>query len=74
MQRQLSIRIDAENLDHHLWNNYGVWWIHYTVHENGLRVRRVRCSLGTRDRAEARRMRDAIFATLGPRQPSGGRA
>ena len=29
----LSIKIDLENPDHHLWNNHGTWWIHYTVHQ-----------------------------------------
>jgi hypothetical protein len=61
MQQQLAIRIDAENPNHHLWSNHGVWWIHYTLHVDGLRVRRVRRSLDTRELSEARRLRDAFF-------------
>ena len=53
----LSVRVDATNLDHHLWCNHGVWWIHYVVHE-GNRKRRVRHSLRTRDVEVARRLRD----------------
>jgi len=65
MSTKLSIRIDAKNPDHHLWNNHGTWWIHYTLHVAGTRVRRVRQSLDTSDRAEARRRRDALLAELG---------
>ena len=61
MQQELAIRVDAENPNHHLWNNHGVWWIHYTLHLDELRVRRVRRSLLTRDLEQARRHRDAFF-------------
>ena len=27
---ELALRIDESNLNHHLWNNNGTWWIHYT--------------------------------------------
>ncbi len=59
----LSIRVDASNLDHHLWCNHGVYWIHYVVHE-GNRKRRVRHSLRTRDLEQARQLRDAELARL----------
>ena len=59
----LSIRVDASNLDHHLWCNHGVYWIHYVVHE-GNRKRRVRHSLRTRDLCEARQLRDAELARV----------
>ena len=59
----LSVRVDETNLDHHLWCNHGVWWIHYVVHE-GNRKRRVRHSLRTRDVDVARRLRDAEFALV----------
>ena len=62
MQNQLSIRVNANNPDHHLWNNHGVWWIHYTVLEDGLWQRRVRRSLKTRDRAVARQERDRLLS------------
>lgn len=46
--------------NHHLWNNHGTWWIHYTVH-HGPTKERVRQSLATRCLNEARRKRDALF-------------
>ena len=27
-----GIRITADNPNHHLWNNHGTWFLHYTVH------------------------------------------
>ena len=48
----LSIKIDSENPDHHLWNNHGTWWIHYTVHQSDYTKRRVRVSLETRTSAK----------------------
>ena len=27
-----AIRVSAENPNHHLWNNHGTWFLHYTVH------------------------------------------
>jgi hypothetical protein len=61
MNPTLAIRVDADNPDHHLWQNHGTWWIHYVVHD-GDRKRRVRRSLGTPDAATARATRDALFA------------
>ncbi|RKY18711.1 MAG: hypothetical protein DRQ55_12625 [Planctomycetota bacterium] len=60
----LSIRVDAENPIHHLWNNHGIWWIHYTLNTADGRIRRVRRSLGTRDREQARSSRDGVLARL----------
>ena len=59
----LSIRIDPANPDHHLWNNNGTWWCHYTLHRAG-RKQRCRLSLETRSVADARTRRDALFAAL----------
>jgi hypothetical protein len=64
MKNVLSIRVTKANLDHHLWNNHGVWWIHYTVLLDGVRQRRVRHSLATRDRDEARDLRDILLAEV----------
>jgi hypothetical protein len=50
--------------DHHLWKNGRLFWVAFTVHLPGWRKTRVRRSLGTSDREEARRRRDALFATL----------
>ncbi len=59
-----SIRITDNNPDHHLWNNNGTWWIHYTLHLPDYTKRRVRKSLETRQAQIARRRRDQIFASL----------
>jgi hypothetical protein len=59
-----AIRIADQNPDHHLWNNNGTWWIHYTLHLPDYTKRRVRRSLATRRSNEARRRRDRIFADL----------
>ena len=57
----LSLRLNPANPDHHLWNNNGTWWVHYTVHPTAFTKERVRLSLATRDVGEARRRRDSLF-------------
>ena len=65
MQRQqLAIRIQDGNPDHHLWNNNGTWFVHYTVYPDALTSQRVRRSLGTKCLETARRKRDALFSNL----------
>ena len=59
----LSVRVDASNRHHHLWNNNGVWWVHYTLNFD-CRTRRVRRSLTTGLLDEAIRRRDDLFAHL----------
>ncbi len=61
MHETISVRVDADNPDHHLWQNGKTWWIHYTVHTDDGRQRRVRYSLHTRDPERARMLRDAVF-------------
>lgn len=61
--RQLAVRIDPSNPNHHLWNNNGTWFIHYTVWPDKLTSRRVRRSLGTRSVLRARIKRDRFFAS-----------
>jgi len=56
-----SERIDAANPDHHLWNNRGTWWCHFTLHRSDYTAERVRVSLRTRDAAEARLRRDELL-------------
>ena len=70
-----SIRIRAENPNHHLWNNHGTWFLHYTVHPTPFTKERVRCSLGTKDLAAARQQRDSFLAELAGRRggPMSGR-
>ena len=57
-----SIRVHEDNPTHHLWNNNGTWWIHFTVHFDH-RKRRVRKSLKTALLAEAIERRDALLET-----------
>lgn len=59
-----GIRVRAENENHHLWNNHGTWFLHYTVHPTPFTKERIRRSLGTKDVAVARARRDAFFAQL----------
>ena len=59
-----SIRIRVENPNHHLWNNHGTWFLHYTVHPTAFTKERIRRSLGTKDLVLARRRRDQLFAEL----------
>ncbi|MFO7724287.1 MAG: hypothetical protein R6V45_01955 [Oceanipulchritudo sp.] len=53
-----ALRINSGNPDHHLYLNNGTWWIHYTVHLPDYTTQRIRRSLSTRDRVEARQRRD----------------
>ena len=57
-----GIRVDAENPNHHLWDNHGTWFLHYTVHPTQFTKERVRRSLGTPRLDLARERRDAFFA------------
>jgi hypothetical protein len=47
-----------DNPNHHLWNNNGTWFVHYTVYPTPVTKQRVRMSLKTRSVAEARQRRD----------------
>ena len=64
MNKNLSVRVNNKNPDHHLWNNHGTWWLHYTLHLPDYTKRRVRKSLGTNNVKEARLRRDEILATV----------
>ncbi len=59
-----GIRVDAENPNHHLWDNHGTWFLHYTVHPTPFTKERIRRSLGTKDVKIARERRDTFFAHL----------
>ena len=61
MNTKLAIRVREENPDHHLWNNNGTWWCHYTEHLPNYTKRRVRRNLRTRDCAVARFRRDYLI-------------
>jgi hypothetical protein len=53
--------LETAPADHHLWRNGRLWWVAFTVHLPGWRKERVRRSLGTDDRQEARRRRDDLL-------------
>mgnify|MGYP007101565013 CR=1 FL=1 len=60
----LAVRVLDRNEDHHLWNNRGTWWCHYTIHRADHTSERVRISLRTKDRLLARNRRDQLFTEL----------
>ncbi len=64
-----GIRVRAENENHHLWNNHGTWFLHYTVHPTPFTKERIRRSLGTKDVTIARERRDSFFAQLAAEAP-----
>jgi hypothetical protein len=49
------------NPNHHIWNNNGTYWCHYTVHNDDYTKQRVRVSLGTNDVKIARALRDFLM-------------
>ena len=52
------------NPDHHLWNNRGTWWCHFTLHRAYYTAERIRVSLKTRDVEVARSRRDELLGSL----------
>jgi hypothetical protein len=63
---RLSTRPQANSggPNHHLFNNNGTWFIHYTLFPDPFTKTRVRASLKTANLHEARQRRDAFFAQL----------
>jgi hypothetical protein len=61
MTQSVAIRLNPGNPDHHLWNNNGTWFVHYTIHPTTFTKERIRASLRTRDLAEARLRRDQLL-------------
>ncbi|MDP1580371.1 MAG: hypothetical protein Q8M02_08835 [Candidatus Didemnitutus sp.] len=60
-----SLRVRASNLNHHLWNNNGTWYVHYTVHPTPLTKSRIRASLETKSVEVARKRRDEVLTRAG---------
>lgn len=56
----------TDNANHHLWNNNGTVWCHFTLHLPDYTKQRVRLALGTRDFSEARSLRDGLLQLFGP--------
>jgi len=61
IRHSLAIRLNPDNPDHHLWNNNGTWFVYYTIHPTPFTKQRVRASLGTEDRLQARLRRDQVL-------------
>ncbi len=61
---ELAIRVDESNINHHLWNNNGTWWLHYTVYPTPVTSDRRRRSLKTQNIKQARLIRDEILNVL----------
>jgi|TARA_B110000037_G_C16784793_1_gene368902 hypothetical protein len=61
---EVVLRVDDNNPNHHLWNNNGTWWIHYTVYPSPVTAERRRSSLRTKDVIEARNKRDQYFKEI----------
>jgi hypothetical protein len=59
---KIAIRIGS-NPNHHLWNNNGTWWLHYTEHLADYTKRRVRLSLRTHSVNAARAIRDVLLSS-----------
>jgi hypothetical protein len=59
---KIVVRIGS-NPNHHLWNNNGTWWLHYTEHLPDYTKRRVRFSLYTHHVRIARIMRDFLLSS-----------
>lgn len=60
----LAIRTNQRNLNHHLYNNNGIWWVHFSLHRPDHTKDRIRESLGTKCLATARELRDLALAHL----------
>ena len=65
-----SVRCLPGSDNHHLWDNHGTWWCHFTVHFPDFSKHRFRVSLGTAHADEARELRDALLALFGARNPN----
>jgi hypothetical protein len=61
MTHPLAIRLNPGNPDHHLWNNNGTWFVHYTIHPTPLTKQRIRASLRTKNLIQARAHRDELL-------------
>jgi hypothetical protein len=62
--QHLANRRTKSNPNHHLWNNNGTWWLHFTLHSDTGNKKRHRFSLKTPDLESARRKRDRILTAI----------
>ena len=63
-QTTIAVRVNPANPRHHLWNNNGTWFVHYTAYPTPLTKQRFRVSLGTKRLDEALRKRDRLLRQL----------
>ena len=63
-QTTVSVRVNPANPRHHLWNNNGTWFVHYTAYPSPVTKQRFRVSLGTKRFDEAQRKRDRLLRKL----------
>lgn len=61
---RLTIRFSRDNADHHIWNNNGTWWFHFTMRSQNGVTQRSRHSLKTADVEQARAKRDRLLQAL----------
>jgi hypothetical protein len=61
---KIVLRINTANPNHHLYNNNGTWWCHYTEHRPDFTKRRIRLSLQTPSLPAARAKRDRWFSEI----------
>ncbi len=60
----LATRRTKNNPNHHLWNNNGTWWCHFTLRSATNGSKRHRISLKTPDLESARHKRDRILTAI----------
>ncbi len=65
-----AIRLNPGNPDHHLLNNNGTWFVHYTIHPTAFIKERFRASLRTKSLSDARTRRDELLKGF---EKAGGR-
>jgi len=63
-QITIAVRVNPANPRHHLWNNNGTWFVHYTAYPSPVTKQRFRVSLGTKRFDEAQRKRDRLLSKL----------
>jgi hypothetical protein len=68
-RQELRIMTDRKgcgrtNPNHHIWNNNGTWWMHYTEYPTPMTKERVRRSLQTKSVEQARLLRDEFLKRL----------
>lgn len=69
---KLALRVVRGKPAHHLWNNNGTWWVHYSIRHPEGGTKRYRQSLKTRDFDTACTKRDKVLLALIRSDSTGG--